>query len=174
MKSFLLYKNSPTVKWSFIPDGIFYEGKLPGEDYALAVCPSENIVILDVDEKNGKSGHSHIPKYSKFKKFIFKLFGIQKTDILSELKDTYNYKTRSGGSHYWVRYTGNKVLLNRATRFGLDLRVGKNNETGNNGGYVKYPSTNKDIRECVHLIKESSIELNKFLENLFSNDREIT
>jgi len=156
MKSFLLYKNSPTVKWGLIPDGLFYEGVVP-EGYDLAVCPSENIVILDVDEKNGKSGHSHIPIH-----------------ILNQLKTTYNYKTKSGGSHYWLHYTGNKVLLNRATKFGLDLRVGKNKLTGNNGGYVKYPPTNKDIRECVHLIKESDTLLNHFLENLFSNDREIT
>ena len=166
MKSFLLKNGTPIVKWGLIPNNTFYIGEIP-EGYALAVCPSENIVILDVDEKNGKSGHKHIPKYSKFKKFIFKLFKIQKTDILNELKNTFNYKTKSGGSHYWVKYTGNKILLNTSTKYGLDLRIGA--KPGNCGGYVKYHH-NVDIRECVHLIKESSNELNLFLEKLFSNN----
>ena len=157
MKSFLLKNGTPIVKWGLIPNNTFYIGEIP-EGYALAVCPSENIVILDVDEKNGKSGHKHIPKYSKFKKFIFKLFKIQKTDILNELKNTF---------HYWVKYNGNKVLLNTSTKYGLDLRIGA--KTGNCGGYVKYQH-NVDIRECVHLIKESSNELNLFLEKLFSNN----
>ena len=55
MKSFLLKNNVPIIKWGNLLDGIFFEGEIP-EGYALAVCPSENIVILDVDEKNGKSG----------------------------------------------------------------------------------------------------------------------
>lgn len=48
----------------------------------------------------------------------------------------------------------------RETSKGKDLRVSEK-------GYVKYHH-NKDIRECVHLIKESSEELNEWLEKLFS------
>lgn len=148
MKSFLLNSktNTPIVKWSLIPDNCFYEGTLP-DGYDLAVCPSGNIVILDVDEKNGKSGHSNIPLV-----------------IFDELLNTFNYQTKSGGTHYWIEYTGNKTLLNTSTSKGLDLRVGA--KGSNAGGYVKYYHT-VDIRQCTHLIKSSSNELNLFLESLF-------
>jgi hypothetical protein len=145
MKSFLLKDNKPIVKWSMIPDNIFFEGTVP-EGYALAVAPSDNYIILDVDEKNGKSGHSHIPIH-----------------IFEELLKTFNYHTKSGGSHYWINYTGDKTLLNKATKYGLDLRVAKGSYAM---GYVKYPH-NVDIRQCIQLIKESSSELNVWLESLF-------
>ena len=145
MKSFLLKDNKPIVKWSMIPDNTFFEGTVP-EGYALAVAPSDNYIILDVDEKNGKSGHSHIP-----------------LNIYNELLETFNYKTKSGGSHYWIKYTGDKTLLNKATSLGLDLRVAKGSYAM---GYVKYPHS-VDIRQCIHLIKESSPELNVWLESLF-------
>ena len=49
MKSFLLYNGkSPTVKWSMIPDEVYFEGKIP-EGYSLAVCPSDPYIILDID-----------------------------------------------------------------------------------------------------------------------------
>ena len=147
MKSFLLNSNNkPTVKWSLIPKNCFYEGAVP-DNFYLAVCPSDNIVILDVDEKNGKSGHSNIPLV-----------------IFDELLETFNYRTKSGGAHYWIEYTGDKTLLNTSTSKGLDLRVGA--KGSNAGGYVKYHHT-IDIRECTHLIKPSSNELNLFLESLF-------
>ena len=158
MKTFLLKNNKPTIMWSLLQDNTFFEGTIP-EGYALAVCPSENIVILDVDVKNNKNGFESIP-----------------VKILAQLEKTFNYNTKSGGAHYFIRYTGNKLLKNCSTKYGLDLRIGKNNETGNNGGYVKYVHT-KDIRECVHLIKESNEELNLFLENLFMGvnyEKEIT
>lgn len=152
MKSFLLDRNKkPIILWSLLEDGIFFEGTVP-ENHFLAVCPSENIVILDVDKKQGKNGFNYIP-----------------ISIKSELEKTFHYNTGSGGAHYFCRYTGNKHLLNRATKFGLDLRVGKDNKTGNNGGYVRYQH-NEDIRKCEHLILECSSELNKFLEKLFSNE----
>jgi hypothetical protein len=151
MKSFLLKDNHPTIKWSMLPDNIFFEGVIP-EGFDLAVCPSSNYIVLDVDEKNGKSGHSNIPM-----------------SILLELKETFNYKTRSGGSHYWLEYTGDKYLLNKATKYGLDLRVGAKGK--NVGGYVKYVHP-VDIRQCIHLIKKTSPDLNKWLEGLFSNEKQ--
>lgn len=143
MKSFLLKSGSPIVKWGSLPQGTFFEGTLP-EGYALAISPSKGIVILDVDVKNIKNGFDHIPK-----------------DILEELDTTFNYHTSNGkGKHYWIKYTGNKTLLNRATSMGLDLRISEK-------GYVKYHH-NIDIRKCIHLIKESSPNLTTWIEKLFS------
>ena len=148
MKSFLLKNNIPIVKWGLIPDNTFFQGIVP-DGYDLAVCPSGSYVILDVDVKDGKNGFNHIPE-----------------EDLKELNYSFHYNTKSGGAHYWLDYTGNKVLLNKSTSLGLDLRIGKNEKTGNNGGYVKY-RYNKDIRECTHLIKKTGKELNEFLEKLF-------
>ena len=147
MKSFLLKSNKPIIPWGSLPNGIFYEGIVP-EGYSLALCPSENIVILDIDVKNDKNGFEYIAEV-----------------VQIELDDTFYYPTKSGGAHYWIRYTGSKVLKNTSTKFGLDLRIGARGT--NAGGYVKYVHT-VDIRQCVHLIKESSNDLNTFLEGLFS------
>lgn len=148
MKSFLLNKatNTPIIKWSLVPDETYFEGKVP-EGYDLAVAPSGNIVILDVDNKNGKNGFLNIPD----KEFL-------------ELEKTFNYYTKSGGKHYWIYYTGNQILKNTSTKYGLDLRIGA--KKGNAGGYVKYVH-HTDIRHCVHLINKTSIELNMWLEKLF-------
>lgn len=146
MKSFLLKNNRPIIKWGMLEDGIFFEGAIP-EGYALAVAPSKNYIVLDVDEKNGKSGHSNIPLV-----------------IFDELINSFNYRTKSGGAHYWLKYTGNKVLLNTSTKYGLDLRIGA--KPGNAGGYVKYVH-HTDIRQCIHLINETSPSLNEWLESLF-------
>lgn len=146
MKSFLLKNNKPIIRWGLLKDNTFYEGKVP-EGYALAVCPSENIVILDIDVKNNKNGYSFIPEYIKH-----------------ELRKSFYYDTKSGGRHVWIEYTGNKILLNTSTKYGLDLRIGA--KPGNAGGYVKY-NHNVDIRQCVHLIKPSSEQLNAWLESLF-------
>ena len=59
MKSFLLKNNVPTIKWSMLKDNTFFEGTVP-EGYDLAVAPSDNIIILDVDNKNGKNGFLNI------------------------------------------------------------------------------------------------------------------
>lgn len=148
MKTFLLTpENKPSLKWGLIPNNKYFEGKIPF-GYFLAVCPSENIVILDVDCKGDKNGFVHIP-----------------LQISDEICNTFHYATRSGGAHYFIKYTGNQVLKNTSTKYGLDLRVGAK---GNNcGGYVRY-NHNKDIRQCQHLIKESSDVLNKWLETLFT------
>jgi len=148
MKSFLLKDNKPIIKWGMLPNNTFFEGNIP-EGYALAVCPSGNIVILDIDKKGIKNGYEYIPMHIKV-----------------ELDNTFNYKTKSGGEHCWIEYTGNKVLKNTSTEYGLDLRIGA--KGSNSGGYVKYRH-NVDIRECVHLIKPSSENLNLWLERLFSS-----
>ncbi len=145
MKSFLLKNNRPIIKWGMLEDGIFFEGAIP-EGYALAVAPSDNYIILDVDVKNDKNGFDFIP-----------------SEILIELERSFNYFTKSGGQHYWINYTGDKTLLNKATKYGLDLRVARGSYAM---GYVKYPH-NIDIRQCIHLINESSSELNTWLESLF-------
>ena len=146
MKSFLLKDNKPIVKWSMILNNTFFEGAIP-EGYALAVAPSENYIILDVDNKNGKNGFINIPN----KQFL-------------ELDKTFNYYTKSGGKHYFLKYTGNKTLLNTSTKLALDLRIGS--KPKNAGGYVRYYH-HTDIRQCIHLINETSSELNQWLEELF-------
>jgi len=148
MKSFLLNKatNTPIVRWSLIPNNCFFEGAIP-EGYALAVAPSENYIVLDVDNKNGKNGFINIPN----KQFL-------------ELDKTFNYYTKSGGKHYFLKYTGNKTLLNTSTKLALDLRIGS--KPKNAGGYVRYYH-HTDIRQCIHLINETSSELNQWLEELF-------
>lgn len=148
MKTFLLNEqNKPIIRWGYLKDETYFDGTIP-EGYCLAACPSGNIVVLDIDNKNGKCGYNHIP-YS----------------IQIELNNTFNYKTPSGGAHHWIEYTGNKILKNTSTKFGLDLRIGSKDK--NSGGYVKYHH-NIDIRKCKYLIKQSSENLNKWLEELFS------
>lgn len=148
MKSFLLNsENKPIVKWGSLPNNTFFEGVVPN-GYSLAISPSENYVILDVDVKGNKNGFKHIPQ-----------------EILNELLLTFFYTTKSGGAHYWIKYTGDKTLINKSTELGLDLRIGA--KGSNSGGYVKYHNTT-DIRQCIHLIENSSQKMNEFLENLFS------
>lgn len=141
MRSFLLKNNHPTIKWSLQKSNTFYEGKVP-DGFSLAIVPEE-YVVLDIDVKNGKNGFNHIPM-----------------KIQEELDRTFYYNTKSGGRHYWILYLGDKQLMNRATSVGLDLRV-------SDRGYVKY-NWSEDIRECVTSIRESSPELNSWLEELFA------
>lgn len=147
MKSFLLKNNKPVCKWGSIPPNTFFNGCVP-IGYNLAVAPSESIIVLDVDVKSNKNGYDFIP-----------------SQILKELNNSFYYDTKSGGRHYFIDYTGPCVLLNTSTKYGLDLRVGA--KKNNCGGYVKY-NHHIDIRECLHLIKSTSIELNIFLELLFT------
>lgn len=147
MKSFLLdINNKPTLKWGNIPDNVFFEGEIP-ENYYLAVCPGI-YTILDVDVKNEKNGFKIIDK-----------------EVLTFLEQTFNYNTKSGGKHYWFKYTGDKILINKSTIYGIDLRIGANKN--NCGGYVKYHH-NVDIRNCTHLIKNTNDILNNFLEYYFT------
>lgn len=150
MKSFLLHNGTPSLKWGLIPPNYFFEGKVP-EGYDLAVSPTDNYIVVDVDCKNGKNGFENI-----------------RATILSQLNQSYYYDTSSGGRHYWLMYTGDKILKNTSTKYGIDLRIGAKN--GNCGGYVRYYPAEQgdDIRNHIHEIKETSQALNLWLESLFS------
>ena len=141
MKSFLLKGKSPIIKWGFLPNNTFFEGKIP-EGYALAVCPSDNYVVVDVDVHDGKDGFLSIPM-----------------TILEELYDTYHYPTKNNGRHFWLKYTGNKPLANKTSGIGIDLRT-------NRGYVVWYPE--EDVRTITHQIKDTSDKMNKWIEKLFS------
>lgn len=142
MKSFLTIKKKPIVKWTKIPDGIFYEGRLP-KGYDLAVSPGQGYIVVDVDRhEDGEDGFKNIPD-----------------DMREELNSTFNYPTRNNGAHYWFKYTGDKVLACKPSGIGIDLRY-------ESKGYVVY-YRNDDIRDNTHLINDSSNKMNKWLEELF-------
>ena len=144
MKSFLVSKKDkrPFIKWSKIPDNVFYEGVIP-EGYNLGISPSPGYVIIDIDRHGKKNGFDYIPE-----------------ELKDELYSTLNYPTKNKGQHCWFRYTGDKDLKNTTSNLGIDLRVGQK-------GYVVFYKPG-DIRDYMHLIKDSSHELNKWLEKLFS------
>lgn len=143
MKSFLGKNKIPIIKWGLLPNNTFFEGKIP-EGYNLFVVPVEYIIVdVDVDNRTGKNGFNYITPL-----------------ILTELEGTYNYTTKRSGKHYWFKYTGDKILMNKASKYSIDLRVGDK-------GYVVYYPDN-DIRDQIHLIKETSLIMNRFLEDLFS------
>ena len=152
MKSFLLHNNTPSLRWGMIPPNRFFEGTVP-EGYNLAVAPTDNYIVVDVDCKNGKNGFIHI---------------LETKGLIDELGLTYHYSTSSGGEHYWLLYTGDKILKNTSTKYGIDLRIGA--KDGNCGGYVKFhpASQGDDIRNHIHEIKETSQSLNLWLKSLFS------
>jgi hypothetical protein len=142
MKSFLLKDKKPQVKWGMIPDEIYFEGNIP-EGYGLAICPHNPYIILDIDKHGEIDGFSNIPHL-----------------IMMELDKSFYYNTKNNGRHVWLKYTGDKHLLNKTSGLGIDLRT--------SSGYVKW-YLDKDIRAYIHLIKETSPKLNKWLEKLFSN-----
>jgi hypothetical protein len=150
VKSFLLRNGTPTCKWGSIPSGYYFEGEIP-EGYNLAVSPTDEYIVVDVDCKNGKDGFENIPMV-----------------ILVELNESYHYNTKSGGAHYWLKYTGTGLLKNTSTKYGIDLRIGA--KEGNCGGYVKYwPALKEDdIRNHIEEIKGTSLIMNEWLEKLFS------
>lgn len=141
MKSFLLKDKKPTVKWSLVSDEVYFEGEVP-EGFSLAICPNAPYIILDVDKHGNLNGFDSIPP-----------------ELCEELSKTLYYATKNNGAHYWFKYTGNKVLANKSSGIGLDLRTHK--------GYVRWYLPG-DIRTFKHLVKESSENLNKWLESLFS------
>lgn len=141
MKSFLLKEKRPIIKWGNLPDNVYFEGKIP-EGYNLAVSPSENYVVVDVDTHADINGFENVPHL-----------------IQMELDKTFNYPTKNKGKHYWLKYTGNKPLGNKTSGLGIDLRT-------NRGYVVWYP--NFDVRSILNEIKETSPKLNKWLEKLFS------
>lgn len=141
MKSFLVRGKRPIILWSVLPDNCFFEGNIP-EGYKLAVCPSEGMIVIDIDKHGKKNGFTNIPP-----------------SLMFELKSTLNYPTKNNGRHFWFKYTGDKPLANKTSNLGIDLRTHK--------GYVVYYPDN-DIRDNLHLIKESSNQLNVWLKKLFS------
>ena len=140
MRSFLLKNKTPIIKWGYIPDGIMYKGKVP-DGYNLAISPSPGYIIVDIDNHGDKNGFDIIP-----------------FEILKELTNTLHYKTKNDGMHCWFKYTGVKSLGNKSSGKGIDLRTHK--------GYVVWWN-DKPIEECLNEIKESSLELNEWLEGLF-------
>lgn len=140
MKSFLLKDKKPIVKWGMIPDETYFEGNIP-EGFSLAISPNNPYIILDIDKHGNINGFDNIP-----------------SELLLDLSEHFCYDTKNNGRHIWIKYSGNKPLLNKTSGLGIDLRTCK--------GYVKW-YLDKDIRSYIHLIKESSVELNIWLESLF-------
>jgi len=140
MRSFLLRGKSPYCKWGLIPEGVMYKGLVPS-GFNLAISPSPGVVIIDIDNHGKKNGFNIIP-----------------LEIMTELLNTLHYNTKNNGMHVWVKYSGDKKLGNKTSNKGIDLRTNK--------GYVVWWN-DRNIEDCLNEIKESSPELNEFLENLF-------
>jgi len=168
MRTFLVNANKnsknykkPLINWGSLNLNTEFKGNLPN-GYNLAINPTPGIIIVDVDvddEKN-KNGFKNIPGY------------YQGNSIFEELCETYHYPTKRCGQHFWLKYTGNKNLLNSASNQSIDLRIGPtiiNNEIVNNGGYaIYYPAINGDnINNHLSEIKETSLMLNEWIEKLF-------
>ena len=142
MRSFLIKEKTPILKWGRIPDNIFFEGEIP-EGYGLAICPHAPYIVLDIDRHDTIDGFDNIPK-----------------ELYDELlKYHFSYPTKNNGVHVWLKYTGNAELGNKTSGLGIDLRTEK--------GYVKW-YLDGDIRDYIDQIKETSFELNTWLETLFS------
>lgn len=141
MKSFLLRDKKPIIKWGMLPDNVYYEGSIP-PGFNLAISPSENYIVIDVDNHGDTNGFDNIPN-----------------ELLEELNNTLNYKTKNNGRHYWFLYSGNRKLANKTSGLGIDLRTNK-------GYVVWYPK--EDIRNSLDKINSTSSLLNKWLEKLFS------
>lgn len=144
MKSFLLKGKQPILKWGQVPDEIYFEGEIP-QGYSLAITPNAPYVIVDVDQHGQINGFDHLP-----------------TDIKSILEKSLNYPTKNNGRHYWIKYTGSKKLMNKASGLGIDLRT--------ENGYVKWYLPT-DIRDYKYLIKDSTEHLNEWLEKLFTTGK---
>lgn len=141
MKSFLLREKTPVIKWGMLPDNTYFEGEVP-EGYSLAISPSKGYIVVDVDRHGDINGANNIPK-----------------ELLDEMYNTLNYGTKNNGSHHWFKYSGTKVLANKTSGLGIDLRTHK--------GYVVWYK-DKDIREYIHEVQNTSPEMNTWLESLFS------
>ncbi len=142
MKSFLVKNKLPLSKWSQLKNESYFEGEVP-EGYSLAINPSDNYIIIDIDNHNDIQGIKNIPLL-----------------LVNELLNYhFKYNTKNNGVHIWVKYTGQKNLINKSSSLGIDLRTSK--------GYVVW-YLDKDIRPYKHLIKDTSSELNIWIESLFS------
>lgn len=140
MKSFLLKDKKPICKWGMVPDETYFEGNIP-EGYGLAICPHSPYVILDIDRHGDVNGFDNIPSF-----------------IAEELRRSFKYPTKNNGWHVWLRYSGDKNLLNKTSGLGIDLRT--------SNGYVKW-YLKGDIRDYIHKVNETSPQLNQWLESLF-------
>lgn len=145
MRSFLVKGKKPIVKWGSIPKGIMYKGAIP-EGYGLAISPDDNYIIIDVDRHGDKDGFDNIPGF-----------------ILEELSKTLFYPTKNNGAHYWLEYTGDKILPNKTSNLGIDLRTNK--------GYVVWYPDYK-LEDCLDKISKSSDNLNKWIEEIFNYVKE--
>ena len=141
MKSFLLRKKKPTIKWGMLPDGVMFKGQVP-EGFQLAICPTPGYIIVDIDRHGEISGFDNVP-----------------LAIMDELSKTLNYPTKNNGKHYWLRYTGTAELSNKASGLGVDLRTHK-------GYVVWYPE--ESIEERFDEIIDTSPILNAWLKHTFS------
>lgn len=156
MRSFLLKNNCPIVSWGSLPPDTMFEGDIP-EEYDLAINPHHPYIIVDVDRHSeDKDGFANIPKH-----------------LEAELNGTFNYPTKRNGRHFWFYYTGDKVLLNKASNLGIDLRIGytvdSEEKVVNNGGYIKWhPRNTMNIVDELWSAKPTSKEMNQWLESIFS------
>lgn len=144
MRSFLLKDKKPLMRWGLIPDGYMYKGEIP-EGYNLAISPSPGYIVVDIDNHGDKNGFDIIPPV-----------------LMRELTGTLHYNTKNDGMHCWFKYTGTRKLANKTSNQGIDLRTEK--------GYVVWWH-NKSIEDCLEDIKESSEQLNVWLESLFCYKR---
>lgn len=152
MRSFLLKNNKPIIAWGILPDNIMYQGIIP-TGYDLAVTPDPNMIIVDVDRHGHKDGFNIINKLP--------------LQLQAELVNTFNYPTKHDGRHFWFVYTGDKVLMNKASGLGIDLRIGPKKD--NSGGYVKWhPRDDIDPKIVRSEAKGTSPEMNEWIESLFS------
>lgn len=159
MRTFLLKNNKPIIKWGLLQPNIRYKGLIP-KDYDLAINPNSPYIIVDVDKHSeDKDGFVELRKLS--------------LSLQAELTSTFNYPTKHNGRHFWFYYTGDKVLMNKASSLGIDLRIGyTQNSKGkitHNGGYIKWhPRDTYTIEEVLDQINLSSKEMNEWLEKIFS------
>ncbi len=148
MKSFLVKNKRPVVRWTRLEDNTFFEGNVPA-GFDLAVAPSGNYIIVDVDRHGDIDGFDNIP-----------------IGIFKELKLTFGYPTKNLGWHFWFKYTGTDALANKTSGLGIDLRCA-HPITGKALGYVVYYPRD-DFRTHLNEINETSEEMNEWVESLFS------
>ena len=144
MRTFLAKGDTkrPINHWTMLRENSFFEGKVP-EGYKLCASPGPGYLVVDVDRHGDKDGFKHSPQ-----------------DILDELNITFNYATKNNGVHFWFAYSGDKVLLNKASGLGIDLRF-------ESKGYVVV-YIDRDIRDYLTHMRPTSKKMNEWLESLFS------
>jgi hypothetical protein len=102
----------PAVKWKGITESVPIP---PGYNSAVITGEVSGIFVVDLDEKNGKSGTEEIAK-------------------LGELPDTYTVRTPSGGYHLYFNHPGKPVYCSAGVLGpGVDIR--------GDGGIVHAPGS---------------------------------